>query len=200
MDYAPRRRRTPIVLLLKLVRPSYKNIMPSSNQSLEGREKEERICDFAKSPRCGGDSATPWALKEDYDFSIFEPYQPPFSFQYCANENLVKQGNAKFMDHKDFKEKSEKEVNFYVVEPYQPLLPFEVFSFKRPRYQVSEPIESKEEDNDGLHFDKKNPKRDKTKARGMRMKKKPKRKHNKDVNPKMPKSLRKEFNRRVAYK
>ncbi|CAI9302154.1 unnamed protein product [Lactuca saligna] len=112
------------------------------------------------------------------------PYQPPLSFLSCARENLVKQGNTMFMQHKELKEKLEKEEKHLKPLMSTPMI-FEVFAFTRPPDQVTKVVEEKEEEYDEPHFDKRNPERDKTKAKDMGMRKEPKRKHKEDVNPTM---------------
>ncbi|CAI9282749.1 unnamed protein product [Lactuca saligna] len=112
-------------------------------------------------------------------FSIVEPYRPPLPFPSHANENLVKEENMKFLRHDEFdhmkeeewdeweeplpEEQLEKEVNYSKPRLSTPMI-FEVFALTRQPNPVIELIEEKEEEYDEPHFDKKNPKRDKTKA------------------------------------
>ncbi|CAI9280201.1 unnamed protein product [Lactuca saligna] len=115
--------------------------------------------------------------KRNYDFSFAEPYQPPIPYPFCYKENMVKQGNAKFMEHKESKEKLEEEVN-HSKPPFSTLMIFEVFAITRPPDQTLELIEEKEEESDESNFEKKNHERDKRKDKDTWIKKEPKLKHN----------------------
>ncbi|CAI9263143.1 unnamed protein product [Lactuca saligna] len=153
-------------------------------------------------------------LEEESNQSL-KPYRPLLPFPSRANENLVKQENTKFLKHDEFecmkeeeweeweepllKEQLEKEVN-YSKPPVSTPMMFEVFDFTRPPNLVIEVIEEQDVESDESHFDKKNPKRNKTKSKYTRMRKEPKQKHKEDVNSTMQESSIKEFNRRVAYK
>ncbi|CAI9287661.1 unnamed protein product [Lactuca saligna] len=171
-----------------------------SNQSLELKNKEEEeYREVAQSPRDGGNSATSWAIKEDYEFSVAGPYRPPIPFPSHTKENMVKQGNTMFMEHKELAEQLEKEENHSRPLMSTPMV-FEVSAFTRPPDQVTKTVEEKEEEYDEPHFEKKNPERDNTKAKHVRMRKKPKLKHKDDVNPSMQETSRKAFSKWVAYK
>ncbi|CAI9262971.1 unnamed protein product [Lactuca saligna] len=75
-----------------------------------------------------------------------------------------------------------------------------VFAFIRPPDQVLKTVEEKEEESDESNFEKKNPKRDKTKAKEAGMKEKLKRKNKEGVNPTVQENSKMAFNRRVTYK
>ncbi|CAI9281774.1 unnamed protein product [Lactuca saligna] len=155
------------------------------------------------------------AIKENYDSSVVEPYQSPLPFPSRANENLVKQENKKFLKHDEFecvkeeegeewneplpKEQLEKEEK-HLKPPMSTPMIFEVFAFTKTPDQVTKRVEEKEEEYDEPHCEKKNPERDKTKAKDTRMRKESKRKYKEYVNPTMKESSRKAFIRRVAYK
>ncbi|CAI9296108.1 unnamed protein product [Lactuca saligna] len=139
------------------------------------------------------------AIVSHNDFSIVDPYRSPLPFLSRTKENLGNQGTTMFMEHKELEEQLEKEET-HLKPPMSTPMIFEVFDFTRTPDQVTKKVKEKEEEYDGPYFDKKNPERDKTKAKDMGMWKEPKRKHKKDINQTMQESSRKAFNRCVAYK